>query len=90
MTQWEITFLSHNRKAQCKPNPDYPDGVVVDNGIRPACACDLPYPAPCVGTWLVKCNQCGTTAGVTAAGRPDDPKALLMPCKGKAAGNVNH
>lgn len=89
--QHTLTFLSHNRKAVCKPDPKYPDGIVVDTGIRPACAVDLPYPAECVGAWHVKCEKCGTSVAVTAAGRPDDPKVVLVPCKtGKATGNGYH
>jgi hypothetical protein len=84
-----ITFLSQNRRAECVPNPKYPDGIVVDTGERPACAVDLPYPAPCVGAWLVMCDRCSTSVVCTAAGRPDDPKAILVPCKtGKATSHV--
>jgi hypothetical protein len=85
MDDFKLTFISHNRKAQCAPNPEYPNGIVVDTGKRPACSVDLPYPADCVGAWMVKCNKCGTVAAVTTAGRPDDPKTLFIPCR-KATG----
>lgn len=77
----KITFLSQNRPPQCPPNPKYPDGIVIDTGERPACAVDLPYPAQCVGAWLIQCDRCGTSVVCTAAGRVDDPKAILVPCK---------
>lgn len=76
-----LTFLSQNRPPRCAPNPKFPNGVVIDTGERPACATDLPYPAECVGAWLIRCDRCGTSIVITAAGRPDDPKAAMVPCK---------
>ena len=69
-------------KAQCPPNPNFPKGTPVDcsdGGI--ACTKDLPYPAPECGVWIVRCKACGMSVGVTAAGRPDDPTKVTMPCK---------
>jgi hypothetical protein len=77
----KVSFVSRNRKAECAPNSEYPNGVVIDTGERPACSIDLPYPAPCVGSWLVSCNKCLTTVMCTAAGRSDDPRAIIVPCK---------
>jgi len=76
-----VKFLSRNRKAQCQPNPAYPNGIDLDCGERPACKADLPYPAPCVGLWYVECKLCHTNAAITAAGRPDDPKSVMIPCR---------
>jgi hypothetical protein len=79
-SKFRVKFASMNRKAQCEPNPNYPNGIDIDTGERPACKVDLPYPAECVGTWLVVCEECESAAAVTAAGRPDDPKSLALPC----------
>lgn len=81
-----VKFVPSGRgKAQCPPNPDYPDGLVlkadVPNGT-PTCTFDLlPYPAPECGWFEVECEKCGMTIMITAAGRPDDPKAIIIPCQ---------
>lgn len=79
---FDIKFLSHNRKAQCAPDPKYPDGMVADvsHGAQQKCAIDIPYPAECVGAWVIKCKECGRSVAITAAGRPDDPKAVIVDC----------
>ena len=81
-----IQFVKSGRgKAQCAPDPDYPEGVVVDGALPGAQACSvaLPYPAPECGFHHVECLDCGRVVAVTAAGRPDDPRAVIIPCKGK-------
>ena len=83
MPKHRITFASQNRPPRCQPNPDFPDGIDLDPGERPACKVDLPYPAKCIGTWIIECNECNSMIGVTAAGRPDDPKSVMFPCKPK-------
>jgi hypothetical protein len=83
MMQFNIKFLTRHRKARIAPDPAFPKGRDIDPGTRPACRADLPYPAECVGTWVVKCGYCGCTVAITAAGRPDDPKSLMIPCKRK-------
>lgn len=77
------TFEGTGRKAQCSPNPDYPNGIAIDlsQGAEKACETDLGYPAPCIGTWKVECGLCGYTAIITAAGRVDDPVSVKVPCK---------
>ncbi len=78
-----VEFLPSGRgKAQCESNPNFPNGIKVDisDGLI-ACTKDLPYPAPECGTWIVRCAACGMSIGVTAAGRPDDPISVTMPCK---------
>jgi hypothetical protein len=79
----KIKWISRYRKAQCKPDPAFPKGKDIDTGMRPACRVDLPYPAQCVGMHYVECEECGTNCLITAAGRPDDPKSLMLPCEGK-------
>lgn len=84
MTQFKINFLSTGRQPECTPNPEYPHGIDLDPGERPACLASLPYPADCVGTWIVSCKRCKTSVAITAAGRPDDPRTIMIPCKKKA------
>jgi hypothetical protein len=81
MSRLEVTWHSKNRKAQCPPNPNYPNGMDVDmsHGAK-SCATDLPYPAPECGLWIIECKVCGYRVGVTAAGRPDDPKSVCFAC----------
>lgn len=69
-------------KAQCAPNPAYPNGIDIDiSEGKDACLAELPYPAPECGAWIVSCPKCGTVNACTAAGRPDDPRTFTMPCK---------
>lgn len=77
----KVQFLSRNRMAECSPNPLYPNGIELDTGERPACKVELPYPAECVGVWFVSCDICKTTVAVTAAGRIDDPKSVMVKCQ---------
>lgn len=80
--KFEINWKSAGRTAQCKPNPKYPNGIAVDvAGSRKACAVSLTYPAPEVGSWFIKCAECGVSVAVTAAGRVDDPISVRIPCK---------
>ena len=82
MSDIQIEFLSHHRKAQVAPNPDYPDGIDVDltNGAKRACLANLPYPAECCGILFVRCRKCGTNAAITTAGRRDDPRTVKLAC----------
>ncbi len=77
-----IVFRASGRgKAQCAPDADYPHGkalVVADH--EPSCMVDIPYPAPECGLFLVTCNVCGLKIAITAAGRPDDPISVVLPC----------
>ena len=78
---FQITFHPSGRgKAQCPPNPAYPDGIDLDTGSKPSCRAELPYPAPECGTWLARCALCGVAVACTAAGRPDDPRSITLPC----------
>jgi hypothetical protein len=80
----EVKFIPSGRgKAQCPPNPDYPNGVsmsTVADRKNLYCKIDLTYPAPECGMWSIKCKTCGFTVLVTAAGRPDDPVSLEVEC----------
>jgi len=82
-----VEFHASGRgKAQCPPNPAYPEGMDVDASIagRESCRVDLPYPAPECGTWTITCLHCPFRLIVTAAGRPDDPRTVTVPCATKA------
>jgi hypothetical protein len=75
------TWFGAGRKAQHPPDPRYPLGMVMDGTQgRPGCEAKLEYPAPCIGKWLITCDVCGTKVVVTAAGRPDDPHTVRLPC----------
>lgn len=79
-----IEFIPSGRgKAQCPPNPEYPNGIDVNAAGRAEASCkvNLPYPAPECGLYRVGCNQCEMSVAVTAAGRPDDPRSVTMPCQ---------
>lgn len=70
--------------AKCQPDENYPYGKAADiSDGKKACSVDLPYPAPGVGTWVIRCASCGYSLGVTAAGRADDPTKITFPCKSK-------
>jgi len=81
--QHSIEFVPSGRgKAQCPPDPAYPEGIEIDLAGHAAAWCwvHLPYPAPECGHFVVRCKLCRFSAAVTAAGRPDDPKTLRIPC----------
>jgi len=81
--RFELTWMDAGRVAKSPPDPRFPNGVTADLtlGARLACQVNLPYPAPRVGKWLVQCKECGLTAMITAAGRPDDPRTARLACK---------
>lgn len=84
MTKHAIEFVKSGRgEAQCPPDPRYPNGVAADvtDGQIVSCFVKLPYPAPECGHFLVLCEKCGFSAAITAAGRPDDPVSIRIPCK---------
>lgn len=80
---FDINFIKSGRgKAQFASNPKYPDGINIDiAGSKKGCLVKLDYPAPECGTWIIKCNKCLLTIGLTAAGRIDDPVSVIIPCK---------
>jgi hypothetical protein len=79
-----IAFHASGRgKAQCPPNPAYPNGIAVPapRGAVDTCLVQLPYPAPECGFYCVECRGCGFAAVITVAGRADDPVSIALPCK---------
>lgn len=83
----QISWTARGGKAQHPADRRWPQGVDLDisNGAAASCTTTLPYPAPCIGTHLVRCSECGATAAVTAAGRADDPRTLRVPCERDSA-----
>jgi hypothetical protein len=81
--RFDRVWLGTGKTAQCPPNPAFPHGMDLDlaSDALAACTTDLPYPAPEVGAWKLTCTLCGTVIGVTAAGRPDDPRSVTVACK---------
>lgn len=79
----KVTWFDHEREPQCPPDPAYPAGrdIVLGKPAAPACMVELPYPAKRCGVYLVVCDKCGLSAGITTAGRPDDPRSVVLPCK---------
>lgn len=79
---FKIEWVDIGREPQCPPNPAFPDGVHVFVGtvLQNRCTSPLPYPAPRCGLHRVECRICGTSAAITAAGRPDDPRSVSLPC----------
>lgn len=78
-----VEFKASGRgKAQCAPDPNYPAGKSIDisDGARPFCKIALPYPAPECGHFMVTCQACSLKVAITAAGRPDDPISVKLPC----------
>ncbi len=89
--QFKIDWVDHHREPQCKPNPDYPDGIDIDvtQGEETTCTVALPYPARRCGLYIVACTLCGYRMALTTAGRPDDPRSVKLPCilKGRTHAN---
>jgi len=79
-----VTFWPSGRgKAQCPPDPRWPNGIALDahgDDQGPTCLVALPYPAPECGAHLIECALCGTKVAITAAGRPDDPVSVRLLC----------
>ena len=80
-----VKWLDRGREPKCKPNPAYPHGIDIDEvrGMKPGCKVELPYPAERCGVYIVRCDDCGVSYAITTAGRPDDPRSVVMACKGK-------
>ncbi len=92
MTEMKIEWHDGGREPRCKPNPKYPNGIDLDNteGAAVTCKVALPYPAKRCGVYIVECSTCGLRVGVTAAGRPDDPRSIKLAChRHKLGGEEN-
>jgi hypothetical protein len=78
-----IEWLDSGREPQVAPNPAYPAGIDLDvsGGAAHKCMTPLPYPAKRIGTYIIECRICGIRVGCTTAGRPDDPRSIVIACK---------
>lgn len=88
----KVEFVPSGRgKAQCPSNPEYPNGIDINGAGEAAesCKVTLPYPAPECGLYRVECRLCGFSLAITAAGRPDDPKSVTLPCQLSRPGEVH-
>jgi hypothetical protein len=87
----DVIFLDSGREPQCKPDPKFPDGKPINLATSPlakTCTSNVPFPAPRCGLYAIRCLECGFTAMVTVAGRPDDPNTVTMPCQPKRTSSV--
>lgn len=75
-----INWIDRGREPTQPPNPKFPDGIDIDTGHRPACKVTLPYPAKRCGLYVVECSKCGNRSAITTAGRPDDPRSVMLEC----------
>jgi len=81
---FKITWVDWGREPRCAPDPDYPAGIDLDCTLGlSGCTTALPYPAKRCGLYVVKCDACGMTVGVTTAGRADDPRSVRIPCQAR-------
>jgi hypothetical protein len=82
-SHFEVTWLGSGAKAQCAPDPRYPEGIDHDisRGTVNTCTAELGYPAKGIGAYIVVCKRCALRVSCTTAGRPDDPRSITMPCK---------
>jgi hypothetical protein len=80
--QFMVRFVGTGQKAQCRPNPAYPDGIDIPApaGEGDVCRVLLPYPAKEIGAWKIECTVCGLRTACTTAGRPDDPRSITVRC----------
>ena len=95
MTEIKATWLGGGGAPQAPSSPDYPKGVRVDVASNqmlryedafprvdgPTCCRELFYPAEEIGAWVIDCPVCGIRVALTAAGRPDDPRCVRLPCR---------
>lgn len=79
----DVEWRDAGREPQCAPNPEYPDGIDVDvsGGASRTCLLNLNYPAQRCGAYVIDCRKCGLRVAVSTAGRPDDPRSVLLACK---------
>lgn len=77
-----ISWIDRFCEPACPPDPAYPNGIDIDcsHAAPSACVVELYYPARRCGIYTIKCETCGTTALVTTAGRPDDPRSIRLAC----------
>lgn len=79
----DVTWHDLGRQPSTPFDREYPDGRIIDvtAGRLPSCQTDLDWPAPRCGQYLVHCRRCGFSGIITTAGRVDDPRQIIIPCK---------
>jgi hypothetical protein len=84
---FNIKWTDHGREPQYAPDPKFPDGVGLDlsKGAKNTCCASLPYPARRCGFYSVVCCKCKIKVAITTAGRVDDPRSVIIACKGQSA-----
>jgi hypothetical protein len=78
-----VEWVDFGREPKCAPDPEFPAGKDLALSTLPAekeCVTTLPYPAKRCGMYIVKCETCGLSVGVTTAGRADDPRSVRVMC----------
>lgn len=87
---FEVLWNDSGKWPTQPPHREWPNGVGLDisAGAEFKCTVALPYPAPRIGIYEVRCVRCGYSAMVTTAGRVDDPKTLTVPCKARLSGGT--
>jgi hypothetical protein len=88
MMRHSIEWVDRGGEPHNPPNSAYPHGIDLDFAADAKCSClvNLPYPtAKRLGMFLVKCSECGLSAAITTAGRPDDPRSVKLACKQRGA-----
>lgn len=79
----KVTWVDRGLEPKSPPDPAHPNGIDVNMSAPglPGCAVALPYPAKRCGYHVVICEDCGRSALVSTAGRPDDPRSVTVACK---------
>jgi hypothetical protein len=83
MSALSVAWVDRGFEPQNPPDPRFPDGVDLDltKEDQRCCFAALPYPAKRCGYFVISCVECGLQAVVTTAGRRDDPRSVIVPCK---------
>ncbi len=75
-----VEWIDRGREPRCEPDLRYPNGkplLLLDQTVK-HCTVSLPYPAKRCGVYVVNCEKCKMTIGITTAGRPDDPNVVQL------------
>lgn len=80
---FNLFWIDGYREPKSPPNRLYPRGMDVDISTegKPRCFIKLPWPAARCGHYEIECKTCGFQARLTTAGRADDPRSIMLPCK---------
>lgn len=83
-----VRWVDGGREPVRDANPHYPHGVVIRMARmdEKVCSVELGYPARRCGHYEITCNRCKLRVAVTTAGRPDDPRAVVLRCKDNGPG----